>query len=901
MSEIKGNKKIVGKINAKTLRATTNIPEWLQPLIKENGVYVGTEPPTDPNKLVWINPDGQATIYVKDASITDDILKIIKSDGTTLSFAGGSATSPTIETEEVENGVKLIITDLSGTKEVIISNGKDGIQGPVGPAGPSGPQGESGLPGKDGQDGLPGQPGKDGVDGFSPSASVESNSEGAVITITDAKGTTTAQIYNGSNGLPGADGLDGQDGFSPTVELTDTDTGVTLTITDVNGAKTATINDGAQGPQGVPGADGHTPQKGVDYWTLEDKQEIIDSIPSKDEVHVGPEAPTKDEKIWVDTDADNSGLAELIGCYTKSEVDAKIPDVSNFATNESVDEKISGVTIPVATTETAGKVKPDGTTITVDADGTIHSAGGGGGSVNIDNKTIIQNEDGTISTAIGGEYVDGLVESDYLLEIAGDGNTFRNKDLSDVFTYDLAKFIYNYESIIAECKTGYGEFKDMVVTKTLTTTDDTEVYNFKHGVYDGDTSNFTYTGTYTISTGTWVMIANMTKSGVYYDKFYTMIPGKVPSPIISANFLPLSEDFTVDSNKLKLNWLQLTANKGFNFSYNKNNINGEMNGKNSLSGGIGSYVSGINGISWGSNVKGNGRESFLFGNQLYGNSNYDTSYSFVTGTINNIKSPRSFVAGYYNNWYGNNPGVGVSIFGQGNTPYSDWCFNTGKWSAFDTNKEYAHIIGNGTDNNNRSNAYTLDWSGNATFAGTVSSAGADYAEFFEWKDGNTEAEDRVGYIVTLDGDKIKLASSDDDILGIVSGTATVLGDNAEWYWNKRYETDDFGRVIYEDREIVHEAVYNPDSELIEEEKTEIVHAPKINPAYDPNKPYINRRNRPEWSAVGMMGKLYVRDDGTAQVNGYVTAKDGIATHSDSKTNMRVMKRVKDNIILVCLK
>ena len=51
----------------------------------------------------------------------------------------------------------------------------------------------------------------------------------------------------------------------------------------------------------------------------------------------------------------------------------------------------------------------------------------------------------------------------------------------------------------------------------------------------------------------------------------------------------------------------------------------------------------------------------------------------------------------------------------------------------------------------------------------------------------------------------------------------------------------------------------------------------------------------------MMGKLFVRDDGTAKVNGYVMANNGIATHSDSKTNMRVMKRVKDNIIQVCLK
>ena len=33
--------------------------------------------------------------------------------------------------------------------------------------------------------------------------------------------------------------------------------------------------------------------------------------------------------------------------------------------------------------------------------------------------------------------------------------------------------------------------------------------------------------------------------------------------------------------------------------------------------------------------------------------------------------------------------------------------------------KYAHIVGNGTDYNKRSNAHTLDWSGNAWFAGTV--------------------------------------------------------------------------------------------------------------------------------------------------------------------------------------
>lgn len=278
MSEIKTKDKLVGQLSAVTLNATANIPEWLQPLIKENGVYVGTEPPTDPEKLVWINPDGQATIYVKDASITDDILNIIKSDGTSLSFAGGSATSPTIDVAEVENGYKLIITDLNGTKEVIISNGEQG------PVGPQGIPGQNGQPGQDGQPGKDGADGKPGKDGISPTATVESNSDGAVITITDANGTTTSQLYNGSNGLPGADGLDGQDGFSPTVEVTDTETGVLLTITDIEGTKTATVNDGVAGPQGpagkdgVNGQDGHTPIRGTDYWTADDKTEIVNSV-----------------------------------------------------------------------------------------------------------------------------------------------------------------------------------------------------------------------------------------------------------------------------------------------------------------------------------------------------------------------------------------------------------------------------------------------------------------------------------------------------------------------------------------------------------------------------------------------------------------------------------------------
>ena len=43
----------------------------------------------------------------------------------------------------------------------------------------------------------------------------------------------------------------------------------------------------------------------------------------------------------------------------------------------------------------------------------------------------------------------------------------------------------------------------------------------------------------------------------------------------------------------------------------------------------------------------------------------------------------------------------------------------GKYNIEDTVNTYAHIVGNGNSDTARSNAHTLDWSGNAWFAGTV--------------------------------------------------------------------------------------------------------------------------------------------------------------------------------------
>ena len=57
--------------------------------------------------------------------------------------------------------------------------------------------------------------------------------------------------------------------------------------------------------------------------------------------------------------------------------------------------------------------------------------------------------------------------------------------------------------------------------------------------------------------------------------------------------------------------------------------------------------------------------------------------------------------------------------GMGTTASSYRQHVQGKYNIEDSNSIYAHIVGNGTSDSDRSNAHTLDWSGNAWYAGTV--------------------------------------------------------------------------------------------------------------------------------------------------------------------------------------
>jgi hypothetical protein len=134
-------------------------------------------------------------------------------------------------------------------------------------------------------------------------------------------------------------------------------------------------------------------------------------------------------------------------------------------------------------------------------------------------------------------------------------------------------------------------------------------------------------------------------------------------------------------------------------------------------------------------------------------------------------------------------------------------------------------------------------------------------------------------MVTSNGDKILLANSIDECIGIVTGTGAFVADAAALDWHGRFMKDEWGRNIYDE--------------------IDGVKIQKENPDYDPNQEYIPRMHRKEWSPIGLVGKVFVRQDGTLKINGHASCKNGIATNGNE--GYRVLKIVNDEIALVLVK
>ena len=170
----------------------------------------------------------------------------------------------------------------------------------------------------------------------------------------------------------------------------------------------------------------------------------------------------------------------------------------------------------------------------------------------------------------------------------------------------------------------------------------------------------------------------------------------------------------------------------------------------------------------------------------------------------------------------------------------------------------------------------------ACYAVTFTGTSADYAEYFEWADGNSDNADRRGLFVTLsDGEKISLSAENDDFLGIISAVPLIIGDDISDEWQGKYLRDVFGEFIYDSN----------GNKIISED-------------YQETQEYIPRSERREWDMVGLIGKLVMVDDGSCIVGGYCRPRadgSGRASKSDVPTRCRCMKRIDNTHIKVFLK
>lgn len=253
----------------------------------------------------------------------------------------------------------------------------------------------------------------------------------------------------------------------------------------------------------------------------------------------------------------------------------------------------------------------------------------------------------------------------------------------------------------------------------------------------------------------------------------------------------------------------------------------------------------------------------------YGNENNADS-SIMCGEHNEDNAESAVMCGTYNE----NTGTANNSVtcGEGNVNSAGSSIMCGRYGQ---NSSYRIAVGEGSSGNPELSFY-VNTLGNVYAAGSYNTIGADYAEFFEWADGNPDGEDRRGMLVSLDGDKL-IPAHGEDIIGAVSANPSIIGNSCAEHWRGKYKTDIFG------------------CEILDENGEHI-----LSDDYDKETEYVPRSERSEWAAVGLVGRLIVTDNGECTPGGYVSARNGMAVPARTRTNTRCLKRADSTHVEVLI-
>lgn len=321
-----------------------------------------------------------------------------------------------------------------------------------------------------------------------------------------------------------------------------------------------------------------------------------------------------------------------------------------------------------------------------------------------------------------------------------------------------------------------------------------------------------------------------------------------------------------------------------------------------------------------------GRYSSLYSSQVSfvgaGQSNTLTgsNYSAIVSGLNNYSSgSHSFVGGGESNK--TNGSHSSVLGGKGNEAAHARSIAGGGGSKTTADDEIAWAGTNTTTPSTANNTFRFDLTAGDIYLDGSNNAGpADYAEYFEWKDGNENNEDRKGLFVSLDGDKIEINNS--NVIGVVSIKPVIVGDAAPNKWSGVYIKDEWGEpkeeiysvykvsitpkkgnlineiIVYKNENGTYFTEYpNPSNidgieyygKLDCKEKINEIKKPKVNPSYDSDVEYIPRKDRKEWSPIGLLGKLYVKSAEEITSTKIDVNENGMAING---TTYHVLKTIK---------
>ena len=216
------------------------------------------------------------------------------------------------------------------------------------------------------QQGPPGQQGLPGADGFSPQITVAQQSNTSyVLTILTSEGQFNTPNLQGA-GVP-SNGIYGQYLMS-------------------NGGSNTQWVDlpvAAEGSQGIISIASSDDLEEMSTTTAVTPAQLINRTPQANATTSGMVKPNNPLYIDPENDGELFILQANIGQQGTVQYGPRQSDVTNMSflglddnRPSSGEVKLNGVWLPVAKTNVLGGVKPDGTTITVTADGIISSVGG---------------------------------------------------------------------------------------------------------------------------------------------------------------------------------------------------------------------------------------------------------------------------------------------------------------------------------------------------------------------------------------------------------------------------------------------------------------------------------------------------------------------------------------------